>query len=328
LIYTLLRQLLFTLEPETAHRLVLSGLRFIPKMYFKTPSMRSREVMGLSFPHTVGLAAGLDKNGDYLDALAKLGFAFIEVGTVTPYPQEGNPKPRLFRIPDARALINRMGLNNRGVDALIKNLERTKYTGILGVNIGKQRTTPLQEAVSDYQMCLQRVYPYAHYVTVNVSSPNTPGLRTLQHDTYFESLIKPLRETQQRLADALGRYVPVLIKLSPDETDEALKRMVTQIALVGLDGVVVTNTTLDRHSVSGLKHAQEAGGLSGRPLLPRALDVTQVVKATVGDALTIIGVGGIDSAESATRFRQAGADLLQIYTGLIYEGPALISRLG
>jgi dihydroorotate dehydrogenase len=297
-------------------------------MYFKTPSMRSREVMGLSFPHTVGLAAGLDKNGDYLDALAKLGFAFIEVGTVTPYPQEGNPKPRLFRIPDARALINRMGLNNRGVDALIKNLERTKYTGILGVNIGKQRTTPLQEAVSDYQMCLQRVYPYAHYVTVNVSSPNTPGLRTLQHDTYFESLIKPLRETQQRLADALGRYVPVLIKLSPDETDEALKRMVTQIALVGLDGVVVTNTTLDRHSVSGLKHAQEAGGLSGRPLLPRALDVTQVVKATVGDALTIIGVGGIDSAESATRFRQAGADLLQIYTGLIYEGPALISRLG
>lgn len=325
--YRLLRPLLFCLDAETSHELTLSALRYLPRYLFNNVPTNVVHAFGLSFPHAVGLAAGMDKNGEYLDALAKIGFSFIEVGTVTPKPQLGNPRPRLYRIPKAGAIINRMGFNNHGVDALLSNINKAHYKGILGINIGKNKDTPLNKAVYDYVHCLRKVYACASYVTINISSPNTPDLRQLQHGDYFRDLISRLREEQLALADTHQRYVPLVVKLSPDESDETLKTMADEIVSWGLDGIIATNTTCDRTGVQTLPYGSEAGGLSGRPLAVRSTDCLRVLKEVVGDDLTLIGVGGITNAAVAREKIAAGASLLQVYSGLIYEGPGLVRRL-
>ncbi len=328
MMYRLLRFFLFLFEPELVHALSLQCLRWFSRSFFVQPKTTiPLEVMGLTFPHRIGLAAGLDKNAAFLDALSKLGFAFIEVGTITPKPQSGNPKPRLFRLPKAQALINRMGFNNQGVDALIRHIQQADYQGILGINIGKNKETPLDQAVDDYVYCLQRVYPYASYVTINISSPNTPDLRQLHQADYFEHLIQKLQTARQHLEIEYGRRVPLVVKLSPDESLPILKHMVDVMIKYGIDGLIATNTTCDRDAVKHLSHGHEAGGLSGAPLRHRATETVKILKSLVGDKLVLIGAGGIDSPEAAQEKLVAGAVLLQIYTGLIYQGPGLIRRL-
>ena len=327
--YSFIRALLFKLEPEVAHRLAISALRFIPECFFTIPETSKQPVsaFGLNFAHPIGLSAGFDKNGEYLAALSKLGFSFIELGTVTPRPQSGNPKPRLFRLPEARALINRMGFNNKGVEALVATVERTDYQGILGINIGKNKETSLNHAVDDYLFCLRKAYQYASYIAINISSPNTPDLRQLQDGEYFQALMSQLREEQLYLADVHKRYVPIVVKLSPDEPDEALKRMAQVIVSMGIDGIVATNTTNNHHAVQALPYGQEAGGLSGAPLLLRSTECLRVLKDVVGSRVTLIGVGGIDNALAARDKLTAGATLLQVYNGLIYHGPAFVKNL-
>lgn len=327
MMYPILRPLLFCLEPEFAHSLVLNLLRYIPGGFFARAEARPLQCMGVNFSHPIGLAAGLDKNGTYLDALSKLGFAFIEIGTVTPRPQFGNVKPRLFRIPEAHALINRMGFNNHGVDVVVQNLQRTQYDGVVGVNIGKNKDTPLHQAVDDYRLCLNKVYAYASYVTINISSPNTPDLKQLQHQQYFDDLLREMRQAQAILADKHQRHVPLLVKISPDESTETLKQMAETINQVGLDGVIATNTTCERQAVRGLSHADEVGGLSGRPLAQASTASLQYLRTQLESSITIIASGGIDSVEVAQQKMSAGADLLQLYTGLIYQGPGLIRKL-
>lgn len=323
--YTLLRPLWFSLDAELAHTLALSLLPLLPTQ--RLTNTTAVTALGLTFNHPIGLAAGLDKNADYLDGLAKLGFSFIEVGTVTPKPQTGNPKPRLFRLPKAHAIINRMGFNNKGVDALCANISKARYRGILGINIGKNKETSLEAAASDYSYCLQKVYSHASYVTVNISSPNTPGLRELQQEEYFAHLLDELLEVRKGLADKHQRLVPLVIKISPDESDEVLKRMAELIVNKGIEGIIATNTTCARAGVDELPHAQETGGLSGKPLAARATDCIALIHQVVGDAVTIIGTGGIDDLASAREKQQAGATLLQVYTGLIYQGPGLVKAL-
>lgn len=325
--YALIRPLLFAMNAETAHHFSLSALRYMPGKCFKKPASQKVNALGLEFPHPVGLAAGLDKNAEYLDGLAKLGFSFIEVGTVTPRPQLGQIKPRLFRIPSAHAIINRMGFNNHGVDALINNIKKAHYQGILGINIGKNKDTPLQKAVDDYVYCLNKVYLHASYVTINISSPNTPQLRELQQGDYFQVLINAIREEQLCLANRYGRYIPLVVKISPDETEDTLKKMADVLVSLGIDGIVATNTTCSREQVQGLAFADEEGGLSGRPLTTRSTHCLKVIKEVVGNDLTIIGVGGIDNPQTAREKLQAGASLLQVYTGLIYQGPGLVNSL-
>lgn len=327
--YHFIRSLLFRLDPELAHYVALSALRFIPDVFFQKPDPKgpSIQAFGLDFPHPIGLAAGLDKNGMYLDSLAKLGFSFIELGTVTPRPQSGNPKPRLFRLPEARALINRMGFNNDGVDSLLLNISRANYQGILGINIGKNKDTSLENAEEDYLFCLRKVYTKASYVTINISSPNTPNLRQLQEGDYFKALMHQLREEQLSLADIHQRYVPLVVKISPDESNETLKRMADTIVSLGLDGIIATNTTQARDGVEELPFGHEIGGLSGQPLRSRATESLRIIKQIVGDAVTLISSGGIDSIEAATEKLNGGATLLQIYTGLIYNGPSLVKHL-
>ncbi len=325
--YPLIRSLLFALDEETAHHLSLSALRFLPKSLFPAIPSKPVTAMGLTFPHPIGLAAGLDKNGEYLGALAKLGFAFIEVGTVTPRPQAGNPKPRLFRIPDAQALINRMGFNNQGVDALLHNIKKAAYQGVLGINIGKNKDTPLDKAVDDYVHCLRKVYAVASYITINISSPNTPDLRQLQQDTYFSDLIKQLCQEQLHLADRYQRDIPLVVKISPDESEETLKRMADTIVAHGIQGIVATNTTCDRDRVADKPYGHAAVGLRGAPLLSRSTHCLQVLKSIVGNTVTLIGAGGIDHPDAARQKFAAGASLLQVYTGLVYQGPELIKRL-
>lgn len=325
--YRLIRPLLFCLNAEIAHNLTLSALRFVPDCFFTKPKKNPFQVMGLTFDHPVGLAAGLDKSGKYLDALAKLGFSFIELGTVTPRPQEGNPKPRLFRLPKARALINRMGFNNPGVDALIENIQRADYSGVLGINIGKNKDTPLLNAVEDYLYCLRRVYPYASYVTINISSPNTPDLRKLQQPEFFGELLNELREEQLQLSEVHQRYVPLVVKVSPDEDDDSLKRIADVILSLGIDGIIATNTTSSHDEVNDLPHGHEQGGVSGVPLNHRSTRCLKVLKDVVGDEVALIGVGGIDNLYTAHQKCNAGASLIQIYTGLIYQGPRLIKSL-
>lgn len=327
MIYSLLKPCLFLLEPELAHTLALKTLTYLPTRCFQLVPHHPRQVMGLVFPNRVGLAAGFDKSGAYVDALAKLGFGFIEVGTVTPLPQEGNPKPRLFRLPAAHALINRLGFNNPGVAALVQNLQRMQYQGIVGVNIGKGRETALANAVEDYLYCLEKVYPYASYITINISSPNTPDLRQLQQKEYFLHLIQSLRQVQLTLADQHGHYVPLVIKISPDEADETLKSMADIIRTQGIDGIIATNTSCERAAVQHCVHGQEQGGLSGRPVLQRSTACVALLKEIVGDEVALIGVGGIDTVEVAQQKLTAGADLFQLYTGLIYQGPGLVASL-
>lgn len=325
LMYRWLRPLLFCLPPEVAHALTLNALHWIPKACFASPiQTQPVQAMGLSFPHRVGLAAGLDKNASHVDALRKLSFAFIEVGTVTPLPQAGHEKPRLFRLPEAHALINRMGFNNLGVSALVKSLQLQRGCGIVGVNVGKNKQTPLNQAIADYQSCFEQVYEVADYVTINLSSPNTTDLRLLQQADYFTDLLTTLVKTQRRLADQHLRWVPLVVKCSPDESEETLKRL-AQIALkFGVQGIIATNTTLQR---PGLEHVHEAGGLSGRPLFELSTHMLRVLKQEVGTALTLIAAGGIESEATAAEKIKAGASLLQVYTGLIYEGPGLVHRL-
>lgn len=327
--YELIRPLLFQLDPEHAHRLALTLLRYVPALCFSKPAHSEYPIhaLGLQFPHPVGLAAGFDKNGDYLEALAKLGFSFIEIGTVTPRPQVGNPKPRLFRLPEVGALINRMGFNNRGVDAMVATLASSTYQGILGINIGKNKDTPLDGAVDDYRECFQKTYPYADYVVINLSSPNTPQLRELQGATYFHQLMSQLRDEQHRLSDIHQVHVPMVIKLSPDESVDDLKRMAHTVVELGIEGLMATNTTAERGTVRSLRYGDEVGGLSGRPLLSSSTECLRIIKQAVGDAVTLIGVGGVDSIEAASEKLVAGADLLQVYTGLIYQGPGWVQRL-
>lgn len=327
--YSLAKKILFTLSGEAAHQLALESLDAAARLRLLRPFVTPRleaplEVMGLKFPNAVGLAAGLDKNADHLDSLGQLGFGFIEVGTVTPKPQPGNPKPRLFRIPEQEAIINRMGFNNKGLEHLLAQVGKRRFDGLLGINLGKNLTTPVEQAASDYLTGLQAVYAQADYVTVNISSPNTPGLRTLQYGEALQSLLQPLKEAQARLADQHQRHVPMLVKVAPDMDDDELRSLATTLRELKIDGVIATNTTLDKSAVDGLQHGDEQGGLSGRPLTEKALEITRRLADELEGDLPIIGVGGIFSAEDAVERIQAGASLIQLYTGFIYRGPSLI----
>ncbi|MDF1827514.1 MAG: dihydroorotate dehydrogenase (quinone) [Legionellaceae bacterium] len=307
------------IDAEKMHHFALFILRYIPPCCFKKVACKPIQVMGMELKHPVGLAAGFDKDGRYLDALGKLGFAFIELGTVTPKPQDGNSKPRIFRLPKERAIINRMGFNNAGVDALVKNIKKTAYRGVIGVSIGPNKNTPADKIWDDYLYCLERVYTYADYIAINISSPNTPGLRDLHDITRFSALMSKLREEQIVLAEKTGHYVPLVIKLSPDESDETLTKMAEEFVRSGLDGMILTNTTV--------RHGGEAGGLSGRPLAARAQQCLEVVKNVVGDEVVLIASGGIDSAEEAKNRMASGASLIQVYSGFIYEGPGLMNKI-
>jgi dihydroorotate dehydrogenase len=328
-LYPFARPFLFALDPETAHDIAFAGLDSAARLHVAAliaPSVPDDpvEVMGIAFPNRVGLAAGLDKNGAHIDGLATFGFGFIEIGTVTPRPQPGNPRPRMFRLPQKRALINRLGFNNEGVQALLRNVERARYRGVLGINIGKNFDTPNERAADDYVACLREVYARAHYVTVNVSSPNTKGLRDLQAEDALGALLKRLKSEQRALAQAHGRYVPLAIKIAPDLTDDAVRGIARVLAARKMDAVIATNTTLARDAVRGLPHAEEAGGLSGAPLFERSTEVVRVLAKALDGALPIIGVGGVDSGERAAAKIEAGAALVQVYTGLIYRGPGLV----
>lgn len=283
--------------------------------------------MGLTFPNPVGLAAGLDKNGAYIDGLAALGFGFIEIGTVTPRPQPGNPKPRLFRIPQAEGIINRFGFNNLGVDNLIENVKRAKYKGILGINIGKNFDTPNERATDDYLICLRKVYPYASYIVVNISSPNTKNLRQLQERDALAGLLAALKSEQAKLAEQYGRYVPIALKIAPDLEVEQVSEIAALLLEYNMDGVIATNTTLSREAVAGMPHAEEAGGLSGTPVKSKSTVVIRQLAEHLQGQIPIIGVGGILSGEDGREKIDAGASLVQVYSGLIYRGPRLVSEI-
>ncbi|GAB3548867.1 quinone-dependent dihydroorotate dehydrogenase [Noviherbaspirillum agri] len=334
ILFSLARPFLFSLDPETAHNLTLPSLKRaaacgLTKLIAR-PAADPRQVMGLTFPNPVGLAAGLDKDGAYIDGLAALGFGFIEVGTVTPRPQPGNPLPRIFRLPQANAVINRMGFNNGGVDAFVANVQASRFyqnkEGVLGLNIGKNADTPIERAADDYLHCLEKVYPYASYVTVNISSPNTKNLRQLQGASELDGLLSSLKDAQQRLADKYKRYVPIALKIAPDIDSEQIKSIASALVRHKMDAVIATNTTITRDAVKGLPHAEETGGLSGAPVFELSNTVIRALKAEVGEALPIIGVGGILSGKDAKTKIEAGASLVQLYTGLIYRGPGLIKE--
>jgi len=330
-LYPLARPFLFALDPEIAHDLTFAALDRAARWHL-AQAVAARvpadpvTVMGIAFPNRVGLAAGLDKNGAHLPGLATLGFGFVEIGTVTPRPQPGNPKPRMFRIRSAHAIVNRMGFNNGGVDALVANVTRAGYAGVLGINIGKNFDTPNERAADDYATCLRAVYPHAHYVAVNVSSPNTKGLRDLQSEAALSALLAALKQEQDALAQRHGRYVPLAIKIAPDLADDALTALARVLVACKVDAVIATNTTIARDAVAGLPHANEGGGLSGAPLRERATAVVRILARELDGALPIIGVGGIESGEHAREKLAAGASLVQLYTGLVYRGPGLVAE--
>ncbi|TAM92022.1 MAG: quinone-dependent dihydroorotate dehydrogenase [Rhodanobacteraceae bacterium] len=330
--YQTLRPLLFSLEAETAHGLTLYALgvaqrsnlmRFVAQ---PPPADLPVHAFGIGFPNPVGLAAGLDKNGEHLDALGALGFGFIEIGTVTPRPQPGNPRPRLFRLPEHEALINRMGFNNHGVDALVRNVEQSHWRGVLGINIGRNKDTPNERAADDYLTCLERVYPLANYVTVNVSSPNTPGLRDLQQGEPLQRLIVTLMEAREKLTARHGARKPVLLKIAPDLDDAQMDAMAAALAGSGVDGLICTNTTIDHSGVAGDPHAGEQGGLSGKPLFEKSTAVLHGMAQRLGDKVPLIGVGGVLTGSDAADKISAGAKLVQVYSGLIYRGPWLLTE--
>jgi dihydroorotate dehydrogenase len=327
-VYALARPLLFRLDAERAHALALASLEAAYRsgasaLFACAPIALPTPFAGLALANPVGLAAGLDKNAAHVDALAALGFGFLEVGTTTPRPQPGNPRPRMFRLPEHAAIINRLGFNNDGVDALVRNLERTRYGGVLGVNIGRNRDTPNERAVDDYLFCLERVYAHASYVTVNVSSPNTAGLRDLQDEDALRRLVGRLRDAQERLAGRHGARKPLLLKIAPDLTDARLDAMAAVLLEARIDGVICTNTTVARPGVERHRHAGEAGGLSGRPLFEPSTHILRAFATRVGSAIPLIGVGGIlDGADAAAKIA-AGAGAVQLYTGMVYRGPGL-----
>jgi len=329
--YPLLRPLLFTLDPETAHHAALDALKSAHNLGLlcgvRRPPDSPRMVMGLTFPNPVGLAAGMDKNGAYIDALAALGFGFIEIGTVTPRPQPGNPRPRMFRLPEAQGIINRLGFNNYGMDALIENVKRAKFRGILGINIGKNADTPIEHAANDYLTCLRKAYTHASYVTVNISSPNTQNLRQLQGGDELDALLTQLKAQQEALADLHGKYVPLAVKIAPDLDGGQIRQIAELLIKHRIDGVIATNTTLSREGVANLPHANEAGGLSGAPVREKSTAVIRQLAAALDGALPIIGVGGILNGADAVEKIEAGASLVQFYSGMIYRGPELVGEV-
>jgi len=325
MIWELARAALFRLDPETAHDVTLTLLdACAPLLAYRVQDAAPVQLMGLTFPNRVGLAAGLDKNGAHIDALARLGFGFLEVGTVTPRPQTGNLRPRMFRLPQAQAVINRMGFNNLGVDRLVRNVQSVRYRGILGINIGKNFDTPIERAASDYLNCMRKVYPLASYLTINISSPNTKNLRRLQETDELDRLLAALKAEQSKLADEHHRYVPITLKIAPDLTAEQLHSIADLLLAHRIDAVVATNTTVSREGVEGLAHAEEIGGLSGAPLTARSTQVVRQLAEKLKGAIPIIGVGGIMRAEDAAQKLAAGASLVQLYTGLVYAGPRLV----
>ena len=336
--YALARPFLFGLDPETAHELTMSSLArtqgtLLSAAYCSSKVSDPIELAGLKFPNRVGLAAGLDKNARCIDGLAAMGFGFVEVGTVTPKAQPGNPKPRMFRLPEANALINRLGFNNDGLDAFLANVQKSKLRQqgaknalLLGLNIGKNAATPIENAVDDYLICLDGVYPHADYVTVNISSPNTKNLRALQSDEALDALLGRIAERRETLAAQHGKRVPIFVKIAPDLDDAQIDVIAATLKRHAMDGVVATNTTLSRDAVKGLRHAEEAGGLSGAPVLAASNRVIGQLRAALGKSFPIIGVGGVMSGLDAVSKIKAGADVVQIYTGLIYKGPALVAE--
>jgi dihydroorotate dehydrogenase len=333
--YALTRPFLFGLDPEAAHELTLDSIARFQNSPLQCLWAHSRvsdpvTVAGLKFPNRIGLAAGLDKNGRCIDGLGAMGFGFIEVGTVTPKGQPGNPKPRMFRLPEANALINRLGFNNEGLDSFLANVKRAtsfrRAGGILGLNIGKNAVTPIENAVDDYLIGLAGVYPHADYVTVNISSPNTKNLRALQSDEALDALLSALQARKLQLAKEHGRTVPMFVKIAPDLDEAQVKVIAATLKNNGIDGVIATNTTIGRDAVKGMKHAEEAGGLSGAPVFEASNAVIRQLRAELGSAYPIIGVGGVLSGADAKAKRAAGADLVQVYTGLIYRGPGLASE--
>ena len=327
--YSLVRKFIFSMQPESAHEFTIKALKMAGKLpfpIFPTPD-NLVEVMGLKFKNPIGLAAGADKNGEAIDGFGKLGFGFIEVGTVTPLAQDGNPKPRQFRILEAEGIINRNGFNNLGVDVLVENVKRAKYDGILGINIGKNAVTPIENALDDYQICLRKVYEYADYITVNISSPNTKNLRSLQYGEALDELLSGLKAEQARLSQKFQQYKPLVLKIAPDLTEEEIASVADSLIRYRIDGVIAGNTTLSRETVAGLINAEQVGGLSGKPLNALSTKLIMQLAKELNGALPIIGSGGIHSLVSGQEKIDAGAKLLQVYSGLIYEGPGLIQTL-
>jgi dihydroorotate dehydrogenase len=332
-LYKLLRNILFCLPAEASHNFALRAMK-LGDMVGASSLLAAntkhiaqpKRVMGIDFPHVIGLAAGLDKNADYVDALSSMGFGFIEVGTLTPRPQPGNPKPRMFRLKSEQAIINRLGFNNKGIEHACENISKLRNRGVLGINIGKNFDTPVEEANEDYLHCLRLGYQLADYITVNISSPNTPGLRNLQFGDEFNSLLDALKEEQASLREQHKLYTPIAVKLAPDMTEDQIASCCASLLSREFDAVIATNTTLDRSLVASHPLSEEAGGLSGAPLTEKSCEVLRCIKAEVGDRMPVIGVGGIMSADHAQQRLAAGADLLQLYTGFIYHGPPLIQQ--
>ncbi len=332
-IYTIARKILFMLDPERAHGLSLRMLDWLHRLgligLFARPRVSSpHTVMGIEFPNRVGLAAGLDKDGEHIDALAACGFGFVEIGTVTPLPQSGNDKPRLFRLEQDEAIINRMGFNNKGVAHLLEQVKQSRRDCVLGINIGKNKVTPNENALDDYQQALLQVYPYADYVTINISSPNTPGLRDLQHGEELRKLLTQLKQDQRKLADEYGRYVPLLVKIAPDLEADEIQSLAETFLSLKIDGVIATNTTNSREGLLDEVQAEEQGGLSGRPLKARSDAVLEALLSHLDGKIPVIAAGGIMSPVDALRKIELGAELVQVYTGFIYQGPDLVRRCG
>ena len=330
--YSIAQKIMMRIDPEKVHDWVLgffhkTGNSLFNRLYSQSVKSDPIEVMGITFPNCVGLAAGLDKDGEAIDAFHKMGFGHIEVGTVTPKPQPGNPKPRMFRVKEEEAIINRMGFNNKGVDNLVENLKARRSNILVGVNIGKNKDTPLDEGKNDYLVCMEKVYPHAAYITVNISSPNTPGLRSLQYGELLNELLSELKVKQSVLTEDHGRYVPLALKIAPDLSEKEIDSIAVSLLENKFDAVIATNTTLDRQGIIGLQHAEENGGLSGCPLFHSSTAVIAKLHSKLQKRIPIIGVGGINNAHDAQMKFEAGADLVQIYTGFIYQGPVLIKQI-
>jgi dihydroorotate dehydrogenase len=330
--YPAIRKVLFQFDAETIHELTIKSLKSTGKsplniFYKQHVQDKPLTVMGIKFPNPVGLAAGLDKNGECINAFGAMGFGFVEVGTVTPRPQPGNEKPRIFRLPEANAVINRMGFNNKGVDYLVSQVQAANYKGVLGINIGKNKDTPEENAKDDYLHCMRKVYDLATYITVNISSPNTPGLRSLQYGEALNELLSALKAEQSVLADKYGKYIPLTVKIAPDLTTDEVKSIAKSLLDNKIDGVIATNTTLSREGVEGLEFGTEQGGLSGQPVKDKSTQVIKTLSEALDNKLPIIGVGGIASSDDANEKLKAGASLVQVYTGFIYQGPPLVKEI-
>ena len=330
--YPAIRKILFQFDAETIHEVTIKGLKStgatpLNAFYKQRVTDKPVSAMGINFPNPLGLAAGLDKNGECINAFAAMGFGFIEVGTITPRPQPGNDKPRIFRLPQANAIINRMGFNNKGVDYLVDQVRKAKFNGVLGINIGKNKDTPDENAKDDYLHCMRKVYNFATYITVNISSPNTPGLRSLQYGDALNELLAALKVEQEQLAKQYNKYVPIAVKIAPDLTKEEVVSIAKSLIDNNIDGVIATNTTLSREGVEGLEHGNEQGGLSGQPVKDKSTTVIKLLAMALDGKLPIIGVGGIASSDDAKEKLAAGASLVQIYTGFIYQGPPLVKEI-